>query len=95
MFDNARNRVIFALISGVVAYVVRKSFFERIVLIEHSKNGRFVSVSAKIWICGLYLRQTYNFSERKLGYSGWIRTATGFLTLSTAPPTSCMTISTA
>ena len=54
MFDNARNRVIFALISGVVAYVVRKSFFERIVLIEHSKNGRFVSVSAKIWICGLY-----------------------------------------
>ena len=55
MFDNARNRVIFALISGVVAYVVRKSFFERIVLIEHSKNGRFVSVSAKIWICGLYV----------------------------------------
>lgn len=30
-------------------------FFVRFVLNEHSKNGRFVSDSAKIWICGLYL----------------------------------------
>nr|DAV99753.1 MAG TPA: hypothetical protein [Caudoviricetes sp.] len=27
--------------------------FERFVLNEHSKNGRFVSDLAKIWICGL------------------------------------------
>ena len=29
--------------------------FERFVLNEHSKNGRFVSDLAKIWICGLYV----------------------------------------
>ena len=55
MFDKARNRVVFALISGFVVCVVRKSFLERFVLVERSKNGRFVSVSAKIWICGLYI----------------------------------------
>lgn len=44
-----------ALISGFVVCVVRKSFFVRFVLNEHSKNGRFVSDSAKIWICGLYI----------------------------------------
>lgn len=51
----ARNRVILALISGFIVCVVRKSFFVRFVLNELSKNGRFVSNSAKIWICGLYL----------------------------------------
>ena len=51
----ARNRVILALISGFVVRVACKSFFGRFVLNELSKNGRFVSNSAKIWICGLYL----------------------------------------
>lgn len=46
--------MIFALISGFIVCVVRKSFFVRFVLNEHLKNGRFVSDSAKIWICGLY-----------------------------------------
>lgn len=50
----ARNRVILALISGFVVRVACKSFFGRFVLNELSKNGRFVSNSAKIWICGLY-----------------------------------------
>lgn len=54
MFDKARNRMILALISGFVVCVVRKSSFGRFVLFEHSKIGRFVSVSEKIWICGLY-----------------------------------------
>ena len=64
MFDKARNRVILALISGFIVCVVRKSFFVRFVLNEHSKNGRFVSDSAKIWICGLYERE-YEISIRK------------------------------
>lgn len=51
----ARNRVILALISGFVVRVACKSFFGRFVLNELSKNGRFVSNSAKIWICGLYI----------------------------------------
>ena len=38
---------------------MRKSFLKRFVLVEHSKNGRFVSVSGKIWICELYIGTAY------------------------------------
>ncbi len=34
-----------------------RCFFERFVLCKSPKFGRFVSNSAKIWICGLYLPQ--------------------------------------
>lgn len=56
MFDEARNRVILALISGFILCVVRKSFFERFVLSQIPKFERFVPDSTEIWICGLYFR---------------------------------------
>lgn len=68
----ARNRVILALISGFVVRVACKSFFGRFVLNELSKNGRFVSNSAKIWICGLY---TYPSVFRQDGHFYFVRLA--------------------
>ena len=58
--------MILALISGFIVCVVRKSFFVRFVLNEHSKNGRFVSDSAKIWICGLYSCRQFTMKETEI-----------------------------
>lgn len=42
-----------AAFSGCFFSVARLSIFERFVLCKSPKSGRFVSESAKIWICGL------------------------------------------
>lgn len=39
------------------------SFFERFVLSLFLKIERFVSDSAEIWICGLYMIQTYHLLD--------------------------------
>lgn len=45
---------------------MRLSVFERFVLSQSPKYERFVSDSAKIWICGLYLNVKYQLKEQEL-----------------------------